>query len=166
MLKPQLTQATMVSLIVDLPKNRELLENGSATLFERDLCSEFDAHITENYPWHVSGMRLGWGRIPNSMQLPWNEVSDEETEIFISNTSLGKFTDVAVIFSGSQPGLICTLQFAKANIDLLSFHCPGLIYIVPLSDAKNRILEHDAFIEIDGVRWISGFRVVDVIIAV
>ncbi|MBC3918214.1 hypothetical protein H8L32_12055 [Undibacterium sp. CY18W] len=147
----------MASLIVDLPKNRELLENGTVTIFERDLCAKFSVHITKNFPWHISGVRLDWGSIKNSIQLPWNEVSDEEAEFFISNTSLEEFTYVAVIFSESQPGLLCTLQFAKQNIDLLTFHCPGLTYIVAVSDLKNRVLKNDTFIEVDGARWISGF---------
>ena len=146
----------MAALIVDLPKNRELLENGTASILEQDLCAQFAAHVEENYPWHISGVRLDWKNIPNAKKLAWNEVSDEETELFVSSTRLGVFAYVAVIFSGSQPGLICTLQFAKQNIDLLTFHCPGLAYIVALSDLENKVLQNDVFIEIDGARWISG----------
>jgi len=143
--------------LVELPQIRPLIESGHILPSEPEVSERFDEHLERNYPWTASGTSLDWARVPDAMRLRWDEASDTEAAEFLMKTSLARHLRVAMWHRRHEPSLICKFYVASFRLStLFSFGSgPRFLFGVDGEPGSFRYA-FDDFVEVDGMRWLSG----------
>lgn len=140
---------------------QELISDGVAHMFDKKISSDFAQYIERNYPLKpVTGYSIDWSNQEGCTRIMWSQVTDDEVEAFIYDTTLGQHSYTAVWYGRNQPGIICDLEFSAKNIDLLFASGGGVRYLFGARrlDSCQASFCFSDFVEVDGSIWISGFR--------
>lgn len=132
---------------------RDIIDRGIAKTISKDVCKIFDNYISQNYTWVMTGYRIDWEKHPGCKRFHWLSSSDEETSNFLQNSCLSAYEKICVVYAARQPGLIVDFQYAKDNVDLLTYCSHGVAFLVGISnetlDREVPTLVHNCFIEVD-----------------
>lgn len=159
-LVPENGGRSMSLVQAELPHIKALILQGVATAVNKDLSSKFAKYLEKNYPLvPVTGYSIDWDRVPNSIRLRLNQMTEEETREFIYSTTLGQHRYAAIWYGRTQPCLVCELSFAAENLDLLFSSGWGARYVFG-SDGRGEDAEFffPDFVEVDIDNWLSGIR--------
>lgn len=138
---------------------RDIIDQGIARTVSQDVCKLFDSYISQNYAWVMTGYRIDWKKHPDCKRFNWLRSSDEETSIFLKNSCLSAYKKICVIYAANEPGLIVDFQYARDNLDLLTYCSCGVSFLVGISnetsDNEFPTLIHHCFLEVDLSYWIT-----------
>ncbi len=140
---------------IDQPELQALVQSGEATVVGVALCEAFERHV-DRLPWWPS--KLDWSRIGNWTSIRLSEASAEDVLRWAETTRLWGHSHAIAMYSGREPGLACTVEFALRHVDRLL----GLSRTRFLFGADRRgemwVPAHEDFVEYDGVETLTASR--------
>lgn len=98
-------------LIPSYSKLDDLVQRGDAEWGNQEIAQEF-CNYFDSLPWKSN--RIDFDKIPRQVQkIDLNSATDEEIEIFLQNSSLSNYDNIAFVYHEKAPLLISKFNTAK-----------------------------------------------------
>lgn len=141
------------------PELVRLIEGSIVTLTSKDVSKALARHILMHYPpTNRPSGGIDWMQIPDGLRTTVESLSAVEMSMFILSTKLSLYSNLVIVRSAREEGLIVSLPNTLKYLEVLA--SPRVTYIAGLlSDTDSYQLAFDHFIEIkrDEFIWVSGF---------
>jgi hypothetical protein len=149
----------MIFDVLETDRIRPLLEEGIVKAVDASNCQAFDEYICQAYPWAQFTDRIDWSLVKTPYKrFSWREATAEESSDFIKTTCLKKFNEVCIVYGANKRGLLVDFNYTCQNLENLVVFSSATYFIVGATRNVYGLikLEHDSFIEVDSVRWLTA----------
>ncbi len=100
-----------------------LIRNKTVEVLDSQYCIEFDAFITNQYPWDLGyGDLIDWDATHSYKQIKNVQLFSVEAHKFIRDSCVAKHDYLAIIYGANEPGVIGKFNDVLQHLSKLSSH--------------------------------------------
>ena len=135
---------------------RDWIQSGRAQIVDSEMCAAFHERLLV-LPWLPTS--VDWSKVSHGV-VDGTFLTDDELLDQVKKFSIGDSLHIMIMFTPDQQGLVCSLDDAVKNLDLLYWKSPGARYFCAVDYSKERtVANYSKFGEFDGkgiVRLYTG----------
>ncbi|MFD1148484.1 hypothetical protein [Saccharothrix hoggarensis] len=105
----------------------DYLTEGALRIVPTEVCRAFSGYL-DSLPWDASGARLDWAAVPHR-EIRLRGVSEEDVVTLLGDSRAARHGHLLVLYSPTEPGLLCDFSFGARNFDELYWKAPGVRFM-------------------------------------